>query len=140
MLVASPAPGRFWRVCCAPPASNAFEMTTQEVVQYSRIGAGAGSIDKISGDRVYLVPKPHRSPVALVPVLQRSARDVPELPFPEHTDLFQLLWCPNRHDQPWYGPSPITVWRRAAEVTEPLASPPPPRTIRNTVHRARPAV
>ncbi|GIG62652.1 hypothetical protein Lfu02_70240 [Longispora fulva] len=30
----------------------------------------------------------------LVPVLQLFARDVPELPFPPGTDLFQLLWCP----------------------------------------------
>jgi hypothetical protein len=60
-------------------------------------------------------------------VLQLYARDVPDLPFPDHTDLFQLLWCPNEHGEPWWGPCPITVWRRAAEVTEPLATPPSPR-------------
>jgi len=63
----------------------------------------------------------------LVGVLQLYARDVPDLPFPDHTDLFQLLWCPNEHGEPWWGPCPITVWRRAAEVTEPLLAPPAPR-------------
>jgi hypothetical protein len=60
-------------------------------------------------------------------VLQLYARDVPELPFPNHTDLFQLLWCPNDHGEPWWGPCPITIWRKAAEVTEPLVVPPAPR-------------
>ena len=92
-----------------------------------RIVAGADSLDLVSGERCYLEPQPHQGPVALVPVLQLYARDVPELPFPEHTDLLQLLWCPNWHGEPWYGPSPITVWRWVADVTEPLASPPPPR-------------
>jgi hypothetical protein len=63
----------------------------------------------------------------LVGVLQLYACDVPELPFPDRTDLLQLLWCPNDHGEPWWGPCPVAVWRRAAEVTEPLATPPAPR-------------
>jgi hypothetical protein len=69
---------------------------------------------------IYTQPSPYQAPAAaspLVGVLQLSDRDVPELPFPEQTDLFQLLWCPNEHDAPWYGPRPVAVWRRAAEVT-----------------------
>jgi hypothetical protein len=62
----------------------------------------------------------------LVGVLQVYARDVPELPFPDGTDLFQLLWCPNTHEDPWYGPKPVTVWRTAADVTAVLADPPEP--------------
>jgi hypothetical protein len=62
----------------------------------------------------------------LVGVLQVYARDVPELPFPDGTDLFQLLWCPNEHDAPWYGPASVAVWRRAADVTAVLADPPEP--------------
>lgn len=33
-------------------------------------------------------------PLPLVAVLQIFARDVPELPFPQGTDLCQVLWCP----------------------------------------------
>jgi len=106
---------------------QAFEITDEEAAHHERIAAGAGSIDMISGERCYLEPRPHKGPVALVPVLQLYARDVPELPFPEDTDLFQLLWCPNWHDGPWHGPAPLTIWRRAADVTEPLPTPPAPR-------------
>lgn len=60
------------------------------------------------------------------PGAARETRDVPELPFPDGTDLFQLLWCPNDHDEPWYGPKPVTVWRKAADVTAVLAGPPEP--------------
>jgi hypothetical protein len=63
-------------------------------------------------------------PYPMIGVLQVSARDVPELPFPHGTDLFQLLWCPNNHDEPWYGPRPAAAWRHAASVTEPLTDPP----------------
>jgi hypothetical protein len=80
----------------------------------------------IRGERCYLEPQPHKGPVALVPVLQLYARDLPELPFPESTDLFQLLWCPNWHGEPWHGPALVTIWRRAAEVTEPLPTRRPP--------------
>jgi hypothetical protein len=66
-------------------------------------------------------------PVPLVPVLQLYARDVPELPFPGDTDVLQVLWCPNDHDMPWACPYPITVWRRAAEVTGSPAQPPTTR-------------
>lgn len=102
-------------------------LTAEEAAQRRRIIAGADVIDLRTAERIYAEPQPHQDPVALVGVLQLYARDVPELPFPEHTDLFQLLWCPNRHGAPWYGPCPITVWRRAAEVVEPLATPPRPR-------------
>jgi hypothetical protein len=102
-------------------------LTAEEAAQRRRIFAGAGVIDLVAGERIYTQPQPHQDPVALVGVLQLYARDVPELPFPDHTDLFQLLWCPNHHAAPWWGPHPITVWRRAAEVTQPLSAPPAPR-------------
>jgi hypothetical protein len=102
------------------------EETMEEYDERIRIAAG-GSIDTVAGDRVFLAPQPHQDPAALVPVLQLYARDIPELPFRGQTDLLQLLWCPNWHDEPWHGPHPVTVWRPAAAVTEPLASPPAPR-------------
>lgn len=100
--------------------------TMEESDERTRIAAG-GTIDLAAGDRAFLEPRPHQDPAALIPVLQLYARDVPELPFPGQADLFQLLWCPNWHDEPWHGPHPVTVWRRAAAVAEPLASPPAPR-------------
>ncbi|MCL2585233.1 MAG: hypothetical protein FWE35_22550 [Streptosporangiales bacterium] len=79
------------------------------------------------------LPHPGTEPVPVPPdarpllaVLQVYARDVPELPFPDGTDLFQLLWCPNAHDEPWYGPAAETFWRRAADVGDVLADPPAP--------------
>jgi len=64
-------------------------------------------------------------PVALVSAIQLFRRDFPDLPFPDGTDLLQVLFCPNEHDGPdYYGPAAHVVWRASAEVTE-LAGPPP---------------
>ncbi|MEU7167297.1 hypothetical protein AB0A70_22075 [Streptomyces morookaense] len=54
-------------------------------------------------------------PVAMVPVAQLYARDVPDLPFPEGTDVLRVLWCPLIHD----GQDtvlPQLYWRCEAEV------------------------
>ncbi len=54
--------------------------------------------------------------VALVPVLQLLARDVPALAFPPGTDLLQMLWCPlihSEHDQ--WSPVPVLLWRSTAQ-------------------------
>ncbi|CAM5674311.1 hypothetical protein SAVIM338S_07123 [Streptomyces avidinii] len=56
-------------------------------------------------------------PVAMVPVLQLFAGDVPALAFPAGTDVLQVLWCPlihSEHDQ--WSPVPVLRWRSAAEV------------------------
>lgn len=77
--------------------------------------------------------KPLRTPVetvgpygvALVPILQLYARDVPDLPFPGSTDLLQVLWCPLLHP-PRHAPLPVLLWRRTADlVMEPLLKRPP---------------
>jgi hypothetical protein len=69
-------------------------------------------------------PPDHPSP--LISVLQLYAGDVPDLPFPDGTDLLQVLWCPNEHGLPWSGPRPEAFWRRAADVTSVLRHPPRP--------------
>jgi hypothetical protein len=69
--------------------------------------------------------------VAMVPVAQIFAADVPGPWWPEGFDLLQLLWCPNTH---WETPgnqaevSPIVElrWRRAADVHDILETPPQP--------------
>ncbi|MFF1482635.1 hypothetical protein ACFVYD_34700 [Streptomyces sp. NPDC058301] len=55
--------------------------------------------------------------VAMVPVLQLFARDVPALVFPTGSDLLQVLWCPlihSEHDQ--WSPVPVLCWRSVADV------------------------
>ncbi|MFJ6944970.1 DUF1963 domain-containing protein [Streptomyces wuyuanensis] len=49
-------------------------------------------------------------PRPMVPVLQLLASDVPGLPFPEGTDVLQLLWCPFDH-KPHHTPRPELRWR-----------------------------
>ncbi|MFI0724658.1 hypothetical protein [Streptomyces sp. NPDC021224] len=69
--------------------------------------------------------------VAMVPVAQIYARDVPGPWWPAGTDLLQVLWCPNEH---WDAPanqadvSPIVElrWRQVADVDEHLVGPPHP--------------
>ncbi|PYC88069.1 hypothetical protein C7C46_01580 [Streptomyces tateyamensis] len=59
---------------------------------------------------------------ALVPVIQLYHRDAPEVPFPDGTDLLQVLWCPFEHDE--CEPRPQVFWRSATDV-ETVSNPPP---------------
>jgi hypothetical protein len=68
-------------------------------------------------------------PVAMVPVVQLFARDVPDLPFPEGCDLLQVVWCPLIHEgQGQWTVRPELRWRAAVEVAggELLLEPPRP--------------
>jgi len=79
------------------------------------------------GDSGWALGQPHGAHVG---VLQLHADDVPELGFPEGTDLFQLLWCPRDHP-PQYCPDCRVFWRRAADVTRPLSITPVPENADN---------
>lgn len=59
-------------------------------------------------------------PVAAVPLLQLFRRDVQQLPFPDGTDLLQLLWCPRDHaDDKWpAGPKTTLYWRDSTTITD----------------------
>lgn len=57
-----------------------------------------------------------------IPVLQIRRDDVSELKFRDGTDLFQILWCPNQHQD--FAPKLECRWRAEAGVAKPLASPP----------------
>lgn len=64
-------------------------------------------------------------PVALVPVAQLRAVDVPDLRCPTGTDLMQVLWCPNVHGGAGYaGPAVCLRWRASAGLVD-VAEPPP---------------
>ncbi|MGY0234017.1 hypothetical protein [Longispora urticae] len=59
----------------------------------------------------------------LVPVLQLFARDVPELPFPPGTNLFQLLWCPTWGHSDWDTALVKVYWRDSTTITADPAGP-----------------
>ncbi|MFD0146645.1 MULTISPECIES: DUF1963 domain-containing protein [unclassified Streptomyces] len=79
--------------------------------------------------RTAFAPPKDAGPLPLVPVLQLYAPDVPELPFPEGTDLLQMLWCPFDHE-PFYSPRPELYWRDSGADVEPLTNPPRPEGAR----------
>lgn len=72
--------------------------------------------------------RPVEAPVAMIPIAQIYAADVPAYPFPEGSDLLQILWCPD-HDSHWPDETISVRWRRAADVTDVLADPPVPPVI-----------
>ncbi|MFE1260156.1 hypothetical protein ACFW5X_06495 [Streptomyces albogriseolus] len=67
-------------------------------------------------------------PIAMVPVAQLYARDVPQLRAPGRSgaDLLQVLWCP--FDHPAH-PRTALFWRSAATVTDVLDTYPEPPAI-----------
>jgi hypothetical protein len=67
---------------------------------------------------------PDRYGTPYAPIVQLRKCDVPDVEFPEDTDLFQLLWYPlgdEQRDQPLCH----VAWRKAAEVTDPMGMDPP---------------
>src|SRR5579884_4241417 len=62
----------------------------------------------------------------LVGVLQVRQADVPQMPFPDGKDLFQLLWCPRYHPDT-FAPYCRARWRRVADVDHPRTEMPQPR-------------
>ncbi|MHC5906893.1 DUF1963 domain-containing protein [Streptomyces sp. S6] len=55
--------------------------------------------------------------VPMVPVLQLFARDVPELEFPDGTDVLQVVWCTLVHPaDPAESVLPRLYWRRESDV------------------------
>ncbi|WP_435296417.1 hypothetical protein [Streptomyces sp. YPW6] len=66
-------------------------------------------------------------PVAMVPVVQLYARDVPGLAFPAGTDLLQILWCPLVHEDDQYAANPRLLWRSTELTAAGTAAGEPPR-------------
>ncbi|MFJ6799058.1 hypothetical protein [Streptomyces sp. NPDC091268] len=92
--------------------------TDEEHAEVSRIQAGH--------DPALLPEGPH----PLIPVAQLYARDVPDLPFPEGTDLLQVLWCPFIDIEEEPGAEAVQVrWRTARDVEEVLAVAPEPAYV-----------
>jgi hypothetical protein len=103
--------GEFWPTCqephhggveriLAPPEISALDQAEQWALATPGLsGIGREDDGAIFGTRERY--NPPQVPTPMIGVPQLSANDVPDLPFPLQTDLFQLLWCPNDHDEPW---------------------------------------
>ncbi|MFE5088126.1 hypothetical protein [Streptomyces mirabilis] len=67
-------------------------------------------------------------PIAMMPVAQLYARDIP-FPCPPDADLLQVLWCPFDHEMAH--PKTALFWRSSATVTDVLDAPPEPPIIQS---------
>ncbi|MFD7915301.1 hypothetical protein ACFV30_32075 [Streptomyces sp. NPDC059752] len=78
-----------------------------------------------------LSPPVGPEPVAMLPVVQLYARDVPGLVFPAGCDLLQILWCPLVHGAAPYAAAPRLRWRSAATTAAGavVGEPPRPHTV-----------
>ncbi len=62
--------------------------------------------------------------VPMVPIVQVRQADAPGVPFPEGTDLLQVLWCPYAHGEYCY-PLPRVHWRNTGAIGDILPTPAP---------------
>ncbi len=69
-------------------------------------------------------------PIALLPVAQVYARDVPSLRPPAGMDLLQVLWCPFSHEDELTLRTRL-FWRASGEVTDILAEQPEPEAVQS---------
>ncbi|WUL37057.1 hypothetical protein OHB20_46550 [Streptomyces canus] len=84
------------------------------------------TLERIRPSREYplrVAVQPYDGSIAMLPVAQLYARDVPDLLTPEGTDLLQVLWCPFDHP---IMPRTALFWRSAATITDILSRPPEP--------------
>jgi hypothetical protein len=75
-------------------------------------------------DRIKVGQPWPEGPVAMLPVAQLYARDMPLPCPPGPADLLQVLWCPFDHSPLKPYPRTALFWRSAAAVTNILADPP----------------
>ncbi|MEV7519367.1 DUF1963 domain-containing protein [Streptomyces sp. NPDC091371] len=77
----------------------------------------------------------HEAPAPYVPIVQVYRADAPTVPYPEGTDLLQVLWCPYDHED--CAPLPQVRWRDSTAVGAALPAPPAdPGAPREYVPRA----
>ncbi|WP_327734686.1 hypothetical protein OG749_13210 [Streptomyces nojiriensis] len=121
---------------CSLEHDAPFELNTPEEVRtLRRIRAREVWTDEDHAEvsRIYAGHDPSllpEGPHPLIPVAQLYARDVPGLPFPEGTDLLQVLWCPFVDLEYREGSESVQLrWRRAADVTDALAAAPEPAYV-----------
>ncbi|WP_406860365.1 hypothetical protein ABZO31_07840 [Streptomyces sp. HUAS MG47] len=141
-----------WPVCeehaagtpgIAPGRERRYRRLLREVYDRPRTADGGlaytpeerAEIDTLSAEPWHRPDRHDGGPVPLLALAQFFTRDVPDLaPFaPPGADLLQVLWCPfyEHEDGPFshFGPHTRLFWRRAADVTEPLAVQPEPAVV-----------
>jgi hypothetical protein len=137
--------GEPWPVCedgdhhyvhkLSRPASvrRAREIMTGAQARAAATGAAYGLTDderaELAGDETPGLKPLLDQPIPLLPVAQLYRRDVPDFTGPGDSDLIQVLWCPLDHPEEGHNPRPRVHWRRAADVTRPLASVPEPPMV-----------
>lgn len=77
-------------------------------------------------------------PIAMLPVAQLHARDIP-FPCPPDTDLLQVLWCPFEHEET-ARPRTALFWRSSATITDVLDAPPEPPVVGSTRYLPEPCL
>ncbi|MEU8550580.1 hypothetical protein AB0C81_26965 [Streptomyces roseoverticillatus] len=107
------------RVAMNPDDPRAAHYTPEEVAVFERL------------QRIDFHDEWPEGPVAMLPVAQLYARDIPLLRTlrPSGADLLQVLWCPLDHPEEFYTPRTAVVWRSAADVTDILTSPPKAHSV-----------
>jgi hypothetical protein len=78
-------------------------------------------------------------PIAMIPVAQLYARDIPNLHPPEGCDLLQVLWCPFDHPEEVM-PKAKLIWRSSSTVSAVLSSPPQPVAVQLDDYVPKPCV
>jgi hypothetical protein len=132
-------------VCTDGDAHYVFQLRTPATVRRSREiyaaaqarAAATGAAYELTDSEQAEIPdydfsEPHdlvNQPIPLVPVAQLYRIDVPDFVGPDGADLLQVLWCPLDHPDEGYNPSVRLLWRRSADVTEPLAAAPDPPVV-----------
>ncbi|WP_211336217.1 hypothetical protein [Nocardia tenerifensis] len=106
------------------------ELTSQERATLSRIRGITDSPWDPYDRRRRATREVPSGPLAMLPVAQLYARDVPCLRPPVGTDLLQVLWCPYAHG---YEAALRTrlFWRASGEVTDVIADPPEPALVQS---------
>ncbi|MBA9007251.1 hypothetical protein [Thermomonospora cellulosilytica] len=92
-------------------------------------GAPRTAAEQAVVDREPVEHDPTRAPAEpwpLLPVAQLYARDIPDLPCPDGTDLLQVLWCPSTEIESESSSAVHLRWRHSSEVTQVLEQPPEP--------------
>jgi hypothetical protein len=81
--------------------------------------------------------------IALVPIAQLYARDIPDLKAPQGTDLLQVLWCPfdhSTHHGENEGPAVTLRWRDSSTVDRVLDEVPEPAFLEEEIYLPEPCV
>jgi hypothetical protein len=108
------------------PICTAREFAVEPVTPPDRV-ALTDLVTGISYGETWVGPEDRRHTGIYLPVLQLRRADVPELPFPGDSDLFQLVWCSRLHEDD-YQPRIRLHWRRERDITHPRTSFPRPIT------------